>query len=231
MIELALRRRRAHASTSASCFFGREELPSAESALTPLLEREPGLRDADLVVVMEPTDNALHAGCLGNINATWTFHGAAGHSRAAVAGRQRDPPRRRAAIAALAASSPSSARRSTGLTFREVVSVDADRTAGSPRNVIPDRVRRAASTTATRPGRAPREAEARLRALCEPHGELEIDSQRAVGRRCRDGNPLVAAPASPPATSTVAPKQAWTPVAEFAAAGVDAVNFGPGDPR
>ena len=61
-------------------FFGREELPLTESALGPLLEREPGLRTADLVLVMEPTANALHAGCLGNVNATWTFHGRSGHS-------------------------------------------------------------------------------------------------------------------------------------------------------
>ena len=29
---------------------------------------------------MEPTDNELHAGCVGNINATWTFRGRSGHS-------------------------------------------------------------------------------------------------------------------------------------------------------
>ncbi len=59
-------------------FFGREELPQAESALTPLLDREP--LDAALVVMMEPTGCELHAGCLGNINATWSFHGRSGHS-------------------------------------------------------------------------------------------------------------------------------------------------------
>ena len=72
------RARAGAARRSRALFFGREELPVAESALTPLLEREP--LDAELVVMMEPTDNELHAGCLGNINATWTFHGRSGHS-------------------------------------------------------------------------------------------------------------------------------------------------------
>jgi len=73
MIELAL------AGAPYRClFFGREELPSQDSALTPLLAREP--LAAELVVMMEPTACELHAGCLGNINATWTFHGRSGHS-------------------------------------------------------------------------------------------------------------------------------------------------------
>ena len=73
MMELVLAR-----APYAALFFPREELPSSESALTPLLERSPV--DAEFVVVMEPTNGELHAGCVGNINATWTFRGRSGHS-------------------------------------------------------------------------------------------------------------------------------------------------------
>ena len=73
MMELVLAR-----APYAAVFFPREELPANESALAPLLKRRK--LDQEFVVVMEPTDGELHAGCLGNINATWTFSGRSGHS-------------------------------------------------------------------------------------------------------------------------------------------------------
>src|SRR5215208_5420208 len=59
-------------------FFGREELPAGESPLPRFFDRH-GL-ECDLVVMMEPTDNEIHAGCLGNLNARITFHGESAHS-------------------------------------------------------------------------------------------------------------------------------------------------------
>src|SRR5213082_3581967 len=38
------------------------------------------LADAELAVVLEPTDNELHAGCVGNLQAFVTFHGESAHS-------------------------------------------------------------------------------------------------------------------------------------------------------
>src|SRR5262249_58896987 len=58
-------------------FFGREEVPAGESPLPPLFDQ--GL-EADLVVVLEPTDNTIQAGCLGNLNARLLFHGTSAHS-------------------------------------------------------------------------------------------------------------------------------------------------------
>ena len=62
---------------------------------------------------MEPTDNVVQAGCLGNVNATWTFHGRSGHSaRPWLADNAIE--RAAAGIAALAAHGPAGARASRG---------------------------------------------------------------------------------------------------------------------
>jgi succinyl-diaminopimelate desuccinylase len=224
MIETALAPSAGRTVDLGFVFFGREELPVAESALTPLLAREPGLRTADLVIVMEPTANAIQAGCLGNITADWTFAGVAGHSaRPWLA----DNAIHRAArgIAALAEVGVES-HSYGGLEFREAVSVT--RIAGGiADNVVPDSAR-ALVNYRYAPGRSPADAEARLRAWCEPHGTLEIVSDAPSGR-VPEGNVLVDRLRAA-GDLALEPKQAWTPVAEFALAGVDAVNFGPGDP-
>jgi succinyl-diaminopimelate desuccinylase len=76
------------------------------------------------------------------------------------------------------------------------------------------------------PGRSPADAEARLRELCGGLGELTIDANAGSAPVALDNEHaqrLIAA-----GDLAVAPKQAWTPVAEFAAEGYSAVNFGPG---
>jgi succinyl-diaminopimelate desuccinylase len=174
---------------------------------------------------MEPTDNQLHAGCVGNINATWTFRGVAGHSaRPWLA----DNAIHRAGIgiAALAGLEPVD-HEFAGLTFREVVSV-VTIAGGVARNVVPDTCV-AEVNMRYAPGTSAAEAEARLRALCEPYGELRIDGNAPSGA-VPDGNALVQRLIDAGGLE-IAPKQAWTPVAEFSAAGVDAINFGPGHPR
>jgi succinyl-diaminopimelate desuccinylase len=218
MIELALAR-----APFACLFFGREELPAAESALAPLLERAGDEVRSELVVMMEPTDNAIHAGCLGNINATWSFHGRSGHS-ARPWDADNAIHRAAAAIAAFARHEPEP-HEFDGLVFREVASVTRI-SAGIAGNVIPD-LAEALVNFRYAPGRSPADAEARLAELCAG-GELRIDSNAPSGP-VATANPWARRLAAA-GELEVAPKQAWTPVAEFGRAGLDAVNFGPGAP-
>jgi succinyl-diaminopimelate desuccinylase len=173
---------------------------------------------------MEPTANAIHAGCLGNVNATWTFHGRSGHSaRPWLADNAIH--RAAAGIRALA-QVPPAPRDFDGLRFTEVVSVT--RIAGGiAANVIPDEAV-AHVNYRYAPDRTPAQAEAWLRELCEPYGALTIDGN-APSAPVATANPLAQGLIGAGELAVEA-KQAWTPVAEFAAAGIDAVNFGPGDP-
>src|SRR3954451_15598349 len=202
-------------------FFGREELPFDESALTPLLARHP--LTPELAVMMEPTDNAIHAGCLGNVNATWTFHGVSAHSARPWFG-DNGITRAAAGVTAAAAQEPEP-HQFDGLEFVEVASVTKI-SGGLAMNVIPGEAT-AHVNYRYAPGRTPEAAEARLAELCAGHGGLRIDANAPSGAVAR--GPLVDALIAA-GDLEVAPKQAWTPVAEFARAGVPAINFGPAAP-
>lgn len=200
-------------------FFTREEIPVLESPL-PALFASGLLAGASLAIVLEPTDLELHAGCLGNVVAQVTFAGVSAHSARPWTGVNAIHEAVRG-LAAVAELEPHDVE-VEGLVFREVVSTVRIE-GGIAQNVIPATARCELNYRFA-PGRTVAEAEERLRELV-PAGELTV---------------LSASPAAPVALShplvqrlrqlvpDVRPKQAWTPVAQFAEAGIDAVNFGPG---
>lgn len=204
-------------------FFVREELPAEESALPRVFAEAPLVLESDLVVMLEPTDSAIHAGCLGNLNALLVFEGESAHSArpwqgvnaidVAVEG-----------LRPVVDAAPVEVEVG-GLTFVEVLS--ATRIAGGiADNVIPDRVEVRLNYRYA-PNRTREEAEARLRELVER--ELEVTSNSPPAHVAAD-SPLVRR-LREAGSLAIEPKQAWTPVAEFAAQGLDAVNFGPGATR
>jgi succinyl-diaminopimelate desuccinylase len=200
-------------------FFTREEVPVTESPLPALFES--GLvADAELAVVLEPTDCILHAGCLGNIQARVTFHGESAHSARPWTGVNAIHELVRG-LQGLVGLEPRDVELD-GLTYREVVS--AVRVEGGiASNVVPARAS-AELNYRYAPGRTREEAERRLRSLL-PLGEVEILSNSPSAPPALT-NPLVSRLRE--LVPDVAPKQAWTPVAQFAEQEIDAINYGPG---
>jgi succinyl-diaminopimelate desuccinylase len=203
-------------------FFTREELPVEESPLPAVFAACPELREADLAVVLEPTDNTIQAGCLGNINATLTFRGASAHSARPWTGQN---------AIGLAVEGLYQLTRIPplpvdvdGLTFVEVVSV-TQIAGGIADNVIPDRVT-ARLNYRFAPVRTVDEARRNLTDVVGDAGELEITSASPPGR-VAVRSPLVQR-LRRAGDFTVEPKQAWTPVAQFSEEGLDAINLGPG---
>ena len=203
-------------------FFTREEVPVNESPL-PALFSTAALAGVELAVVLEPTDCILHAGCMGNLQARVEFHGESAHSARPWGGRNAIHTLA-SGLEGLDALEPRDVELD-GLVYREVLS--AVRVGGGiAPNVVPA-LAWAELNFRYAPGVSREEAEARLRELL-PAGELHV---------------LFNSPSAPPSLANplvrrlrelvpeVAPKQAWTPVAQFAEQGLDAINFGPGATR
>jgi succinyl-diaminopimelate desuccinylase len=220
-----LAREPAPSADVALLLFGREELPPEYSPLPHLFASSRLLRDAALAILLEPTAGAIQAGCVGNLNARVTFHGVSGHSA-------RPWLAENAVHKALVALTPVSAleRREvviSGLPFYEVVSVTRIE-AGIAANVVPDRATATLNFRYT-PDRTSEEAEAYLRSLVPAADEIELSGASPPARVVADA-PLVQA-LREAGNLDVQPKQAWTNVADFTTRGIDAVNFGPGDPH
>ena len=205
-------------------FFSREELDPSESPVPAFLAGSAEARRAGLVIVLEPTDNEIHAGCLGNLNAQLTFRGTSAHSARPWLG-ENAIHKAAAVLAPLAGLEPLDVD-VDGLVFREVVSaVRID--GGIADNVVPDRcVARINYRYA--PGRTPAEAEAHVRDLARD-AEVELTGNAPPAPVVID-RPLVERLRAIGGFE-VAPKQAWTPVSQFAEAGLDAINLGPGPTR
>ena len=200
-------------------FFTREEVALAESPL-PALFGSGLLAGAELAVVLEPTDNELHAGCLGNVMARVRFTGVSAHSARPWTGVNAIHEAVRG-LQTVAALEPHDVE-IEGLVFREVVSVVRIE-GGIAQNVVP-----AEATCELNfrfaPGRSIEEAEARLRELVRA-GEREV-LHASPAAAVALAHPLVARLRE--LVPVVRPKQAWTPVAQFADAGIAAINYGPG---
>ena len=189
-----------------------------------MLAEEESLGRLDLAVCLEPSDNRLHLGCNGSIQATLTFEGRTGHSSRPW---EADNALTKGAafLCELGARAPIPSV-IDGLTYRTVTTATQARDGGRGRNVVPDRFivnvnHRFAPTTSLA------QAQADLCAMVGDRARIDITDLSPAALPAAS-HPLVAKLAGAGVRGTEA-KQAWTDVARFANLGVAAVNFGPGE--
>jgi succinyl-diaminopimelate desuccinylase len=204
--------------------YDNEEVEADRSGLKRLVETRRELLQADLSVLMEPTNGAVEAGCQGTLKVRVTLPGRRAHSARSWLGEN-----------AIHAAAPLLTRLVAydprevdidGCTYREGLNA-VSITGGVAGNVIPD-----ACTVMVNfryaPDRTPAQAYDHVREVLDGHQLELLDS--APGAL-----PGLTAPAAQHFVqaigSTPVAKYGWTDVARFAALGIPAVNFGPGDPN
>jgi len=204
-------------------FYSEEEGPYERNQLRVLLAHEPRLKQADLVVCMEPTNNAVQVGCMGGIHASLTFAGKRAHSARPWQGEN-----------AIQAAGPLLTRLNSmeakpvsfeTVQFWEVASITTVNQSGT-RNVIPDHLELNLNLRFA-PNKSVDEALEDIAALVDGDCEVTITDVAPSGHVCLD-NPWMQSLVAHTGRA-IEPKQAWTDVAQFSEIGVDAINFGPGD--
>ncbi|MFO7298688.1 MAG: succinyl-diaminopimelate desuccinylase [Actinomycetes bacterium] len=204
-------------------FYAGEEGSLSGNQLAPILDAHPDLVEAEAAIVMEPTNREVHAGCQGVVNARVWFEGEAAHSARPWQGRNAIT-KAAGFLAEMDARQPE-LHEIEGLPFKEVISVTRAQ-GGVANNVIPARFELNVNYRFS-PDRTTEEAIEHLRSVCAAADGFEV-SDAAPAAYPAVNHPLferlVVA-----ADTTIAHKQGWTDVAQLAARGVPAINFGPGE--
>lgn len=204
-------------------FYECEEVDASLNGLQALADHHPELLEADLAILMEPSDAGIEAGCQGTLRVEVAVPGTRAHSARSWLGsnaihsagevldRLRDYVPRQPVV--------------DGLEYREGLNA-VGISGGVAGNVIPD----ACVVTVNyrfAPDRTVDEAIAHVRGVFDG---FEV----AVTDAAPGALPGLDRPAAADFVAAVGetprPKFGWTDVARFSGLGVPALNFGPGDP-
>jgi succinyl-diaminopimelate desuccinylase len=205
-------------------FYEAEEVESDRNGLYLVSQAHPEWLAADFAMLLEPTHGVVEAGCQGTLRAIVRVPGKRAHSARSWRGVNAI----HAAGRVLARLEAYQAREVTidGCHYRE--GLNAVRIQGGiAGNVIPDSCEIEVNYRFA-PDRTPQQAEEHVRELFDGYQMDLVDlAQGALpGLTAAPAQEFLAAVGTPPAA-----KLGWTDVARFAALGVPALNFGPGDPN
>ena len=204
--------------------YDNEEVEADRNGLNRIVATRRDLLDADLAVLMEPTNGAVEAGCQGTLRVRVAIPGRRAHSARSWLGE--NAIHAAAPLLTMLVRYDARSVEIDGCTYREglnAVHVEG----GVAGNVIPD-----ACTVLVNfrfaPDRTEQSAYEHVREVLAPYAVELVDS--APGAL-----PGLSAPAAAHFVEalggTPVAKYGWTDVARFAALGIPAVNFGPGDPN
>ncbi|HEU0190783.1 MAG TPA: succinyl-diaminopimelate desuccinylase [Mycobacterium sp.] len=207
-------------------FYDCEEIDAAANGLGRIEAELPDWLDADVAVLGEPTGGYIEAGCQGTLRVLVHTAGSRAHSARSWLGD--NAIHRLAPVLERLATYRARSVDIDGCTYREglsAVRVDG----GVAGNVVPD----AASVTVNYRFAPDRSVDVALQHVREVFDGLDVRVEQTDA--AAGALPGLAKPAAKAlidaAGGRVRAKYGWTDVARFAARGVPAVNYGPGDPN
>ncbi len=205
-------------------FYEGEEIADEFNGLRRVFADRPDLLAGDFAVLLEPTGGRIEAGCQGTLHLRAHFEGERAHSARPWKGS--NAIHAAAEVLRRLAAHHADTVTVDGLAYREslqVVRIEG----GIANNVVPDSCTLVVNRRFA-PSYSVDEARAQVEKLLAGADRIEVLNVSPAAPP-NLGDPLVAEFVAT-LDLEVEPKLGWTDVARFAARGVPAVNFGPGDP-